>query len=112
MGFFKEYGGAFYSPVLEAEMEKNHGRLLFPSANLITLFRNSEAFATLPRCPTPFIIANRLFRKIREEYICNEKTLIIRFAHKLKPLYGEALLAKHLGKKKTNCGNWRLDSTV
>ncbi len=99
-GFFKEYGGAFIPPVLEAEMKK--------ITEAYYAISKSHAFISELRSirkhyqgrPTPVYYCNRLSEKYGGRIYLKREDLNHSGAHKLNHCMGEALLAKHLGKKK------------
>lgn len=99
-GFFKEYGGAFIPPVLEAEMKK--------ITDAYFAISKSHAFISELRSirkhyqgrPTPVYYCNRLSEKYGGRIYMKREDLNHSGAHKLNHCMGEALLAKHLGKKK------------
>lgn len=99
-GFFKEYGGAFIPPVLEDEMKK--------ITDAYFAISKSHAFISELRSirkhyqgrPTPVYYCNRLSEKYGGRIYLKREDLNHSGAHKLNHCMGEALLAKHLGKKK------------
>lgn len=99
-GFYKEYGGAFIPPVLEEEMKK--------ITEAYFAISKSHAFISELRSirkhyqgrPTPVYYCNRLSEKYGGRIYLKREDLNHSGAHKLNHCMGEALLAKHLGKKK------------
>lgn len=99
-GYFKEYGGAFIPPVLEEEMKK--------IADAYYAISKSHSFISELRSirkhyqgrPTPVYYCNRLSEKYGGRIYLKREDLNHSGAHKLNHCMGEALLAKHMGKKK------------
>jgi len=99
-GFFEEYGGAFLPPVLETEME-NISKAYFSiskSHNFISELRSIRKH--YQGRPTPVYFCDRLSNKYGGRIYMKREDLNHTGAHKLNHCMGEALLAKHLGKKK------------
>lgn len=99
-GFFKEYGGAFIPPVLEGEMKKINDAYfsISKSHNFISELRSIRKH--YQGRPTPVYFCNRLSEKYGGRIYLKREDLNHTGAHKLNHCMGEALLAKHLGKKK------------
>lgn len=99
-GFFNEYGGAFIPPVLEEEMKKitNAYYAISKSHNFISELRSIRKH--YQGRPTPVYYCNRLSEKYGGRIYLKREDLNHTGAHKLNHCMGEALLAKHLGKKK------------
>ena len=99
-GFFKEYGGAFIPPILEAEMKKITDAYysISKSHNFISELRSIRKH--YQGRPTPVYYCNRLSEKYGGRIYLKREDLNHTGAHKLNHCMGEALLAKHLGKKK------------
>jgi tryptophan synthase beta chain len=99
-GFFNEYGGAFIPPVLEAEMKKITDAYfaISKSHNFISELRSIRKH--YQGRPTPVYFCNRLSEKYGGRIYLKREDLNHSGAHKLNHCMGEALLAKHLGKKK------------
>lgn len=99
-GFFKEYGGAFIPPVLEEEMKKITDAYftISKSHNFISELRSIRKH--YQGRPTPVYFCNRLSEKYGGRIYLKREDLNHSGAHKLNHCMGEALLAKHLGKKK------------
>lgn len=99
-GFFNEYGGAFIPPVLEAEMKKitDAYYAISKSHNFISELRSIRKH--YQGRPTPVYYCNRLSEKYGGRIYLKREDLNHTGAHKLNHCMGEALLAKHLGKKK------------
>lgn len=99
-GFFKEYGGAFIPPVLEIEMRKitDAYYAISKSHNFISELRSIRKH--YQGRPTPVYYCNRLSEKYGGRIYLKREDLNHTGAHKLNHCMGEALLAKHLGKKK------------
>lgn len=99
-GFFKEYGGAFIPPVLEEEMKKINDAYyaISKSHSFISELRSIRKH--YQGRPTPVYYCNRLSEKYGGRIYLKREDLNHSGAHKLNHCMGEALLAKHLGKKK------------
>lgn len=99
-GFFKEYGGAFIPPQLEEEMKKINDAYysISKSHNFISELRSIRKH--YQGRPTPVYFCNRLSEKYGGRIYLKREDLNHTGAHKLNHCMGEALLAKHLGKKK------------
>ena len=99
-GFFQEYGGAFIPPVLEGEMKKINDAYhsISKSHNFISELRSIRKH--YQGRPTPVYFCNRLSEKYGGRIYLKREDLNHSGAHKLNHCMGEALLAKHLGKKK------------
>jgi tryptophan synthase beta chain len=99
-GYFEEYGGAFLPPVLETEMEKISKAYfsISKSHNFISELRSIRKH--YQGRPTPVYFCNRLSDKYGGRIYMKREDLNHSGAHKLNHCMGEALLAKHLGKKK------------
>lgn len=99
-GYFKEYGGAFIPPVLEAEMKKitDAYHTISKSHNFIQELRSIRKH--YQGRPTPVYYCARLSEKYGALIYLKREDLNHTGAHKLNHCMGEALLAKHLGKKK------------
>ena len=99
-GFYKEYGGAFIPPALEEEMKKitDAYYAISKSHNFISELRSIRKH--YQGRPTPVYFCNRLSEKYGGRIYLKREDLNHSGAHKLNHCMGEALLAKHLGKKK------------
>ena len=99
-GYFKEYGGAFIPPQLESEMKKisDAYHTISKSHNFISELRSIRKH--YQGRPTPVYYCNRLSEKYGGRIYLKREDLNHTGAHKLNHCMGEALLAKHLGKKK------------
>lgn len=99
-GFFNEYGGAFLPPVLVEEMQKitEAYYAISKSHNFISELRSIRKH--YQGRPTPVYYCNRLSEKYGGRIYLKREDLNHTGAHKLNHCMGEALLAKHLGKKK------------
>ncbi|MBU1044967.1 MAG: tryptophan synthase subunit beta [Candidatus Omnitrophica bacterium] len=99
-GFFKEYGGAFVPPILEKEMKKitDAYYAISKSHHFISELRSIRKH--YQGRPTPVYYCNRLSEKYGGRIYLKREDLNHTGAHKLNHCMGEALLAKHLGKKK------------
>ncbi|MDA3854390.1 MAG: tryptophan synthase subunit beta [Bacteroidales bacterium] len=99
-GFFEEYGGMFIPPVLEVEMKKIADAYyrISKSHNFIEELRSIRKH--YQGRPTPVYFCNRLSEKYGGRIYLKREDLNHTGAHKLNHCMGEALLAKHLGKKK------------
>ena len=99
-GFFGEFGGSFLPPHLQEEMDK--------IAEAYFTIGKSEDFISELRGirkhyqgrPTPVYHCGRLSEKLGCDIYLKREDLNHTGAHKLNHCMGEALLAKHLGKKK------------
>ena len=99
-GFFKEYGGAFLPPELDAEMKKISDAYfkISKSHDFITELRSIRKH--YQGRPTPVYYCSRLSQKYGGRIYLKREDLNHTGAHKLNHCMGEALLAKYLGKKK------------
>ena len=99
-GFYKEYGGAFIPPMLEDEMKKitDAYYAISKSHSFISELRSIRKH--YQGRPTPVYFCNRLSEKYGGRIYLKREDLNHTGAHKLNHCMGEALLAKHLGKKK------------
>lgn len=99
-GYYEEYGGAFIPPVLEAEMKKitDAYYAISKSHNFISELRSIRKH--YQGRPTPVYYCNRMSEKYGGRIYMKREDLNHSGAHKLNHCMGEALLAKHLGKKK------------
>ena len=98
-GFFNEYGGAFIPPHLEVEMKKiNDAYFAISKSHKFTSeLRNIRKH--YQGRPTPVYHCNRLSNKYGGQIYLKREDLNHTGAHKLNHCMGEALLAKHMGKK-------------
>ncbi len=99
-GFFKEYGGAFIPPSLEAEMKKISDAYFAISKSHSFISELRSIRKHFQGRPTPVYFCNRLSEKYGGRIYLKREDLNHSGAHKLNHCMGEALLAKHLGKKK------------
>lgn len=99
-GFFEDYGGAFIPPSLEVEMKKiaDAYHTISKSHNFIQELRSIRKH--YQGRPTPVYYCSRLSEKYGGRIYLKREDLNHTGAHKLNHCMGEALLAKHLGKKK------------
>ncbi len=99
-GFFNEYGGAFVPPNLEEEMKKINDAYfaISKSHKFISELRDIRKY--YQGRPTPVYHCHRLSEKYGGQIYLKREDLNHTGAHKLNHCMGEALLAKHLGKKK------------
>ncbi len=99
-GFFEAYGGAFVPPALEVEMKKitDAYHTISKSHNFIQELRSIRKH--YQGRPTPVYYCGRLSEKYGGRIYLKREDLNHSGAHKLNHCMGEALLAKHLGKKK------------
>ncbi len=99
-GFFNEYGGAFIPPHLETEMQKINDAYfaISKSHKFVSELRNIRKH--YQGRPTPVFHCNRLSNKYGGQIYLKREDLNHTGAHKLNHCMGEALLAKHMGKKK------------
>lgn len=99
-GFFKEYGGAFIPPILEEEMKKITEAYFAISKSHKFISELRSIRKHYQGRPTPVYFCNRLSEKYGGRIYLKREDLNHSGAHKLNHCMGEALLAKHLGKKK------------
>ena len=99
-GFFKEYGGSFIPPDLQKEMDNitNAYHSISKSHNFISELRSIRKH--FQGRPTPVYYCQNLSAKYGGRIYLKREDLNHSGAHKLNHCMGEALLAKHLGKKK------------
>ena len=99
-GFFDAYGGSFIPPHLEVEMKKINDAYfsISKSHKFISELRNIRKH--YQGRPTPVYHCARLSNKYGGQIYLKREDLNHTGAHKLNHCMGEALLAKHLGKKK------------
>ncbi len=99
-GFFKEYGGSFIPPDLQKEMDKitDAYHSISKSHNFISELRSIRKH--FQGRPTPVYFCQNLSAKYGGRIYLKREDLNHSGAHKLNHCMGEALLAKHLGKKK------------
>ena len=99
-GYFGEFGGAFLPPELEphfAEIERAYLRLM-RSADFLNELRYIRKH--YQGRPTPVYYAHNLSESVGAHIYLKREDLNHSGAHKLNHCMGEALLAKHMGKKK------------
>lgn len=99
-GYFKEYGGSFIPPDLQEEMNKitDAYHSISKSHNFISELRSIRKH--FQGRPTPVYYCQNLSAKYGGRIYLKREDLNHSGAHKLNHCMGEALLAKHLGKKK------------
>ncbi|MDD2475869.1 MAG: tryptophan synthase subunit beta [Dysgonamonadaceae bacterium] len=99
-GFYESYGGAFVPPALEVEMKKiaDAYHTISKSHNFIQELRSIRKH--YQGRPTPVYYCSRLSEKYGGRIYLKREDLNHSGAHKLNHCMGEALLAKHLGKKR------------
>jgi len=99
-GFFKEYGGSFIPPELQGEMEKITDAYysISKSHEFISELRSIRKH--FQGRPTPVYFCRKLSNKYNGRIYLKREDLNHTGAHKLNHCMGEALLAKHMGKKK------------
>ncbi|HCD53386.1 MAG TPA: tryptophan synthase subunit beta [Balneolaceae bacterium] len=99
-GYFKEYGGSFIPPDLQEEMDKitDAYHSISKSHNFISELRSIRKH--FQGRPTPVYYCQNLSAKYGGRIYLKREDLNHSGAHKLNHCMGEALLAKHLGKKK------------
>lgn len=99
-GFYKEYGGSFIPPDLQKEMDKitDAYHSISKSHNFISELRSIRKH--FQGRPTPVYYCQNLSAKYGGRIYLKREDLNHSGAHKLNHCMGEALLAKHLGKKK------------
>lgn len=99
-GYFGEFGGAFLPPELEphfAEIERAY-RQLMRSADFLNELRYIRKH--YQGRPTPVYYAHNLSKSVDAHIYLKREDLNHSGAHKLNHCIGEALLARHMGKKK------------
>lgn len=99
-GFYKDYGGAFIPPMLEDEMKKITDAYFAISKSHSFISELRSIRKHYQGRPTPVYYCNRLSEKYGGRIYLKREDLNHTGAHKLNHCMGEALLAKHLGKKK------------
>jgi len=99
-GFFNEYGGSFIPPDLQIEMNKitDAYHSISKSHNFISELRSIRKH--FQGRPTPVYYCQNLSAKYGGRIYLKREDLNHSGAHKLNHCMGEALLAKHLGKKR------------
>ncbi|MCY1718775.1 tryptophan synthase subunit beta [Prolixibacteraceae bacterium Z1-6] len=99
-GFFNEYGGSFIPPDLQVEMNKitDAYHSISKSHNFISELRSIRKH--FQGRPTPVYFCQNLSAKYGGRIYLKREDLNHSGAHKLNHCMGEALLAKHLGKKR------------
>jgi len=99
-GFFGEYGGSFLPEHLQNEMNRITSAYfsISKSHDFISQLRSIRKH--YQGRPTPVYYCNRLSNKYGGRIYLKREDLNHSGAHKLNHCMGEALLAKHLGKKK------------
>jgi tryptophan synthase beta chain len=99
-GFFEQWGGAFIPESLEAEMKKINDAYFSISKSHDFIEELRSIRKHYQGRPTPVYYCNRLSNKYGGRVYLKREDLNHSGAHKLNHCMGEALLAKHLGKKK------------
>nr|AGT02565.1 tryptophan synthase beta subunit [Herpetomonas muscarum] len=99
-GYYKEYGGAFLPPALEAEMKKINEAYFAISKSHKFISELRSIRKHYQGRPTPIYYCNRLSDKHGGRIYLKREDLNHTGAHKLNHCMGEALLAKYMGKKK------------
>lgn len=99
-GFFNEYGVAFIPPNLEEEMKKINDAYFSISKSHKFISELRSIRKHFQGRPTPVYHCHRLSQKYGGQIYLKREDLNHTGAHKLNHCMGEALLAKHLGKKK------------
>ncbi len=99
-GFFGEYGGSFIPPQLQAEMEKIRDAYFSISKSHEFISELRSIRKHFQGRPTPVYFCKRLSEIYGGRIYLKREDLNHTGAHKLNHCMGEALLAKHLGKKK------------
>lgn len=99
-GFFKDFGGSFIPPELQKEMDRITEAYysISKSHRFISELRSIRKH--YQGRPTPVYYCNRLSDKYGGRIYLKREDLNHSGAHKLNHCMGEALLAKHMGKKK------------
>lgn len=99
-GYFGEFGGAFLPPELEphfAKIERAYRRLMRSADFLNELHYIRKHYQGRP---TPVYYAHNLSKSVDAHIYLKREDLNHSGAHKLNHCMGEALLARHMGKKK------------
>ena len=99
-GFFNDYGGAFIPPHLEEEMKKINDAYFAISKSHKFISELRSIRKHFQGRPTPVYHCKRLSQKYGGQIYLKREDLNHTGAHKLNHCMGEALLAKHMGKKK------------
>ncbi|MDN3664654.1 tryptophan synthase subunit beta [Algibacter miyuki] len=99
-GFFGTYGGAFIPPNLEEEMKKINDAYFSISKSHKFINELRQIRKHFQGRPTPVYHCGRLSQKYGGQIYLKREDLNHTGAHKLNHCMGEALLAKHMGKKK------------
>jgi tryptophan synthase beta chain len=99
-GFFQSYGGSFIPPELQSEMDKITEAYFSISKSHKFISELRSIRKHYQGRPTPVYYCNRLSEKYGGRIYLKREDLNHSGAHKLNHCMGEALLAKHLGKKK------------
>lgn len=99
-GFFGDYGGSFIPPELQSEMDliTEAYYSISKSHDFISELRSIRKH--FQGRPTPTYFCKNLSNKVGGRIYLKREDLNHTGAHKLNHCMGEALLAKHLGKKK------------
>lgn len=100
-GYFGEYGGQVIPPELKAVMDDIN--IAYDEVRKTEAFQNelAELYAHYVGRPSPIFYARRLSEKLGGARIfLKREDLNHTGAHKINHCLGEALLAKHMGKKK------------
>ncbi len=99
-GFFSEYGGSFIPPQLQGEMERITDAYysISKSHEFISELRSIRTH--YQGRPTPVYFCRTLSNQYGGRIYLKREDLNHTGAHKLNHCMGEALLAKHMGKKK------------
>lgn len=99
-GYFSNYGGSFIPQDIQKEMDK----ILVAYKELSQAPEFIEELRSIRKHyqgrPTPIYYCNRMSEKYGADIYLKREDLNHSGAHKLNHCMGEALLAKHLGKKK------------
>ena len=99
-GYFGEYGGSFVPPQLQAEMDRITDAYfsISKSHDFISELRSIRKH--FQGRPTPTYFCRNLSNRLGGRIYLKREDLNHTGAHKLNHCMGEALLAKHMGKKK------------
>jgi tryptophan synthase beta chain len=100
-GMFGDFGGKFVPETLNAALNELESEFNRAKKDKRFLFQLSELLQSYAGRPTPFYFAQNLTRKYDGAKIyLKREDLLHGGAHKINNALGQALLAKHMGKKR------------
>jgi len=99
-GYFGEYGGSFVPPQLQAEMDRITDAYFSISKSHDFIAELRSIRKHFQGRPTPTYFCRNLSNNLGGRIYLKREDLNHTGAHKLNHCMGEALLAKHMGKKK------------